>query len=255
MIELVQSVDRTLSIMELLSDHDEGLGITEIGERLGLHKSTVHRLLSTLIYKEYVVKDKESNKYMLTLKLFELGNKKVEKLNILSASRVYTKSLMESINEVVHLVVPDENNIVYIDKVEADNTIRMASNIGRHSPMYSTSVGKAIMAFLSEEEVDAIWEKSNIVKYTDRTITDLTRLKQELERVRQKGYAEDDEENELGVRCIGAPVFNYSGKVEGAISISGPTIRVTKDKVEEYGREVKKFADLISRELGYKSFD
>lgn len=252
MKDIVQSVDRTLSIMELLSDYDEGLGITEISEKVDLHKSTVHRLLTTLIYKGYVVQDKASNKYKLTLKLFELGNKRIENLNILSASKPYTKDLMQDINEVVHLVIRDGVNIVYIDKVEADNTIRMASNIGRQSPMYSTSVGKAMMAYLDEEEVEGIWKSSNIKKNTEETITDLNLFKKELEKVRLRGYAEDDEENEEGVRCIGAPVFNYHGQVEGAISISGPTIRVTKDKVEDYGRKVKRYADLISKELGYR---
>lgn len=252
MKDIVQSVDRTLSIMELLSDYDEGLGITEISEKVDLHKSTVHRLLTTLIYKGYVVQDKASNKYKLTLKLFELGNKRIENLNILSASKPYTKDLMQDINEVVHLVIRDGVNIVYIDKVEADNTIRMASNIGRQSPMYSTSVGKAIMAYLDEEEVEGIWKSSNIKKNTEKTITDLNLFKKELEKVRLRGYAEDDEENEEGVRCIGAPVFNYHGQVEGAISISGPTIRVTKDKVEDYGIKVKRYADLISKELGYR---
>lgn len=254
MIDRVQSVDRALSILELLSNYNEGLGITEIGERTELHKSTVHRLLGTLIYKGYVVQDNLTNRYRLTMKLFELGNRKINDIDILNISKPYTKELMESVNEVVHLVIREGSKIVYIDKVEADNTIRMASNIGRKSPLYCTSVGKAMMAYMDEKEVENIWHKTDILRFTKKTITDLEELKVELDKVRELGYAEDDEENELGVRCVGAPVFNYTGKVEGAISISGPTIRVTKDKVEEYGKEVKKYADLISKELGYKSF-
>ncbi|MBU5294131.1 IclR family transcriptional regulator [Anaerosalibacter bizertensis] len=250
-MQIVQSVDRTLSILELLADYDDGLRIMEISDKVGLHKSTVHRLLSTLAYKGYVVQDLDTNKYKLTLKLFELGSKRIKDIDILSASKPYTKALMEKINEIVHLVIQDGNEIVYIDKVEADNTIRMASNIGKRSPMYSTSVGKAMLAFMEEDEVEEIWNNSEIEKFTEYTITDLDDLKDKLKEIRERGYSVDDQENELGVRCIGAPVFNRFGKVEGAISISGPTIRVTEEKVEEIAREVIKYANMISNELGY----
>jgi len=252
MSNIVQSVGRALSILELLADYDEGLGITEIGEKASLHKSTVHRLLGTLIYKGFVEQSEITNKYRISLKLYELGSKRIAGMDLVSASKLYTKELMENTNEVVHLVVRDGNDIVYTDKVDANNTIRvMTSAIGKRSELYSTSVGKAILAFLDEAEVERIWAESDIKKWTSNTITDLGELKSELELIRHNGYAEDNEENELGVRCVGAPVFNHDGVVEGAISVSGPTIRVTRDKVEELGGLVKKYADLISRELGY----
>lgn len=255
MVGVVQSVDRALSILELISNYNEGLGITDISESLGLHKSTVHRLLGTLIYKGYVVQDQVSLKYKLTTKLFELGNKIIEGKDILEASKAHTEALMRRLNEVVHLVIRDGTDIVYIDKVEASDSfsmMRMASNIGRRSPLYSTSVGKAMLAFMDEEEVAEIWNASKIVKLTEKTITDFDEFMKELEKIRQLGYAEDDEENELGVRCIGAPIFNSWGEVEGAISISGPTIRITKEKIDEIAEEVKKCAYSISKELGYR---
>ncbi len=252
MIEVVQSVDRALSILEVLSDYKEGLGITDISNKIHIHKSTVHRILATLIYKGYVIQDQKTNKYMITLKLFELGNKKVKDMNLLAVSKPYTEELMKKVNEVVHLVVRENNEIVYVDKVEADNTIRMASTIGRRSPLYSTSVGKAILAQLSDEEVEKIWNSSKIEKLTEFTITDLEEMKKELNIIRKKGYAVDNEENEIGVRCIGAPVFNIFGEIEGAISISAPTFRVTEEKVGEFAEQVVKYANIISRELGYK---
>ena len=248
---IVQSIDRALSILEVLSDYSKGLGVTEISEKVDLHKSTVYRLLATLIYKGYVVQDAETNKYGITLKLFELGSKKVESMDLLSVSKEYTKKLMESVNEVVHLVVREGSEIVYIDKVEANNTIMMASTIGKRSPMYCTSVGKAILAHLPEKKVKEIWDNSKIVKYTDYTITDFQELKKELEDIRQKGYAVDNEENEMGVRCIGVPIFNRHGKVEAAISISGPAIRVTESKISNFSIKVMNTASLISRELGF----
>lgn len=252
LIEVVQSVDRALTILELLSGYNEGLGITDISNKIDLHKSTVHRLLGTLIYKEFVVQDSETNKYKVSLKLYELGAKRVEDADIINASKPYTKALMESLNEVVHLVIRDKNDIIYIDKVDADNTIRMASSIGKRNPMYCTSVGKAMLAFMPEEEVSRVWDNSKIEKLTYKTIVDFDRFKEELKKIKENGYAVDEEENELGVRCIGAPVFNLNGEIEGAISISGPANRVIKDKVEDYAKEVKKYADLISKELGYR---
>jgi len=207
-IEIVQSVERTLTIVELLSDYNDGLGITDISNGVELHKSTVHRLLGTLIYKGYVTQDADTNKYRLTLKFYEIGNKRVENIGILEASKPYTKALMQSINEVVHLVVRDGIDIVYVDKVEANNTIRMTSRIGKRSPMYCTSVGKAMLANMSDLEVSKIWAQSEIIKLTDNTIVDFDELKKALEIIKNDGYAEDDEENEIGVRCIGAPVFN-----------------------------------------------
>ncbi len=251
MMEIVQSVDRALTILELLAEHNEGLRIIEISKEVNLHKSTVHRLLGTLIHNGYVRQDLENNKYKVTLKLFELGNKKLEDMDILNVSKTYLESLMESLNEVVHLVIRDENEIVYIDKVEADNTIRMASNIGRRGPLHCTSVGKAMLAYMSDEEVKSIWNNSKIEKYTPNTITDFNVLKKELEIIKEKGYSVDDEENEVGVRCIGAPIFNRFGKVEGGISISGPSIRITKGRVEDMAKEVIKYAKMVSRELGY----
>ena len=251
-MELVQSVDRTLTILEVLSDCNDGLGITEISSLVNLHKSTVHRLLSTLIYKGYVVQDEESSKYKITFKLFELGSKKVHKLDLLEISRPYTKMLMESVNEVVHLIIREETDIVYIDKVEANNTISMASRIGKRNPMYCTATGKAILAYLPEEEIREVWNKSKIVKLTKKTNTDFILFKKELQEVKKNGYAIDDEENEIGVKCVGAPIFNIKGEVVAAISVTGPVTRITDDKIDFISNEVMKCTNQISKEMGYK---
>lgn len=252
MQDLVQSVDRSLDILEILSQNIDGLSITEISQKADLHKSTAHRLLKTLRYKGYVQQDDQTNKYELSLKLFELGSKKIEGLDLLSQSKSHTQALSEKLNEVVHLVIRDGNDIVYIDKVEADNTIRMTSSIGRRLPLYQTSVGKAILAQLSLEEVEKVWQASQIEKKTPNTITSWPDFLIELDKVRQAGYAIDNEENELGVRCLGAAIFNHRGEVEGAISVSGPTFRVSLDKLDTIASAVKEEADNISRELGYR---
>ncbi|SDK05031.1 IclR family transcriptional regulator [Natronincola ferrireducens] len=250
--QTVQSVERALAILEVLSDYGEGVGITELSTNINLHKSTVHRLLLTLIQKGYVEQNPETSKYKLTLKLFELGNKPLEKLDILTVAKPYLHQLKEVTHEVVHLVIREGTEIVYIDKVESENKIRMHSRIGTRSPMYCTSVGKAIMAYLPEEEVERLWENSEIKRLTPHTITDLNVMKKTLKEIRQKGYALDEEENELGIRCIGAPIFNHRGELAGAISVSGPTIRVTKEVVEGYKNHILEYSKNISKELGYR---
>lgn len=251
MQEIVQSVERALGILEIVSDYDKGIGLTEISNRIGLHKSTVHRLLSTLIYKGYIFQDQDSLRYLSTLKMYEIGYKRLSSIDLLKASKKHTKLLMESTNEVVHLVVRDGNNIVYIDKVDAGNTITMQSNIGKRNPLCCTSVGKAILSKLDLAEVKKIWDSSNIVKKTNNTITEFDEMISELEKVKSLGYAVDDEENELGIRCIGATIMNKDGKVEGAISISGPANRVTKEFDNVFGCKVKAIANQISKELGF----
>lgn len=248
----VQSVDRALTLLEVLSDHEDGLGITEISTKIELHKSTVHRLLGTLINKGYVQKISSGNKYKLTMKLFELGRKTVDKIDVIKISRPYLESLRNDIKEVVHLVVRDGTDIVYVDKVESENTIRMHSSIGKRSPMYCTSVGKALMAHMSDEEIENIWNESKIVKFTEYTITNLEDMKIEIEKIRSQGFSVDEQENEMGVRCVGAAILDYTGSPVAAISVSGPTNRVTKEKVEEIGRIAIEISGKISYELGYK---
>lgn len=252
MQEMVQSVDRSLSILEVLSDYEDGLGITEISEKVNLHKSTVHRLLSTLIQKGYVKQDEDTNKYRLTLKLFELGSKNIGKMDIVNVVKPYLKELMKITNETVHLVVRDGNEIVYVDKVESENTIRMYSRIGKRNPLYCTAVGKAMLSYMEDEKIEQIWNESKIESLTKNTITSLEQFKEHLRLVRKNRYAVDEQENEIGIRCLGAAVLNYRGEVCGAISISGSILSLTENKVEEFARILIEYTDKISKELGYK---
>ncbi len=246
----VQSVDRALVILETLSLHPKGLGVGEISERTGLHKSTAHRLLATLVDKGYVKQNKYNN-YQLTLRLFELGSKLVEELDVLEVARPYLNQILDAVNEVVHLVVLEDDGIVYVDKVEPDKTIRMHSRIGIRRPLYCTAVGKAILSTMEEEDVGKIWGQSDIKELTEYTIIDLDDMKEELEKVRAKGYATDEQENEIGVRCIAIPLLDYTKKAWGAISISGPVERMTDEAFEEIIPVLIPIGNQIRTELGY----
>ena len=252
MQEVVQSVERTLSILEVLSDYENGLGITEISEKVNLHKSTVHRLLSTLMVKGYVQQNEDTNRYKLTLKLFELGSKKVEKMNIVTAARPLLQELMEKTNEVIHLVVREGTEIVYIAKVESQNPIRMYSRIGKRSPVYCTAVGKSMLSHMTDNEVELIWNNSHIEKLTENTVIDYEKFKENLSIIRKQGYAIDEQENEIGIRCIGTSILDYNGHVCGAISISGSIISFKEEKINEFAKLIIEYAGKISQELGYR---
>jgi len=251
--DTVQSIDRALSLLEVLSLHVEGIGLLELSERTNLSKSTVHRLLSTLIQNGYVKQHTVTGKYHLTMKMFILGSRPIEKLDVLRVARPYLENLRDLSGEVVHLVIMDGHEIIYVDKVESENTIRMYSNIGKKGTLYSTSVGKAILSHLEDEEIMELWNAIERVKMTEYTITDLSTFMEEIRDIRKRGYAMDLEENELGVKCMGTAVLDYTNRPVAAFSISGPVQRMTEEKVSKLSHYILDAKKSISQELGYFS--
>ena len=198
----VQSAERIFQVLEMLAEHGE-MGLMEISTELGLHKSTVHRLLMSLIYMGYAKQDETTQKYMLSYKIVSMAGKILERTDILQIAKPYMERLSDISGEAVHLVQREGNNILYIYKIEAKvGTIRMVSHVGMVHPMYCSGVGKAIMATLPEKEVKQIWNESIIEKKTDKTITDIDEMMQVLEEVRKNGYALDDER--AMYRCLPA---------------------------------------------------
>lgn len=247
----VQSAERIFQVMEVLADNGE-MGLMELSATLGLHKSTVHRLLMSLIYMGYAKQDETTQKYMLSYKVVNMASKVLDRTDVLQVAKPYMERLSALSGETVHLVQREENNILYIYKIEAKvGTIRMVSHVGMIHPMYCSGVGKAIMATLPEEEVQKIWNESIIEKKTDKTITDYARMQEVLAEVRENGYALDDEENEKGVRCIAACLYGHQKEVKYAFSVSGPTSRMTKERVKELSVDMLKVQKELSRELGY----
>lgn len=247
----VQSAERIFQVMEMLAENGE-MGLMEISAALNLHKSTVHRLLMSLVYMGYAKQDEVSQKYMLSYKIVNMAGKIIERMDILQVARPYLERLSDLSGETVHLVQREGNQILYIYKIEAKvGTIRMVSHVGMIHPMYCSGVGKAIMATLPEREVKQIWNESVIEKKTDKTVTDYEEMLKILEEVKVNGYALDDEENEKGVRCIAACLHGYQNEVKYAFSISGPTSRMTRERVKELAVDVKKVQEELSRELGF----
>lgn len=250
----VQSVKRAMIILEELATEKEGLGVTELANRVGLHKSTVHRMLTTLLNLGYVEQSASSDKYRLGMKLLFLGGAILERMDIRHEAHDLLKELSEKVNETVHLVVPDGYRAIYIDKLDSNKTIRMHSQIGRIAPFHASAVGKAILAFSDEKYIEKVIERG-LAKFSANTITEPKELMEHLKKIRESGFAVDDEENEKGIRCVGAPIFDYTGKVIGAISVSGPTVTITQEKIQEIAENVVECAKKISRRMGWKGED
>ena len=220
----IQVADRLFLVLETLAETGP-VTLAELCSHLDLNKSTVHRLLCSLIYMGYVKQEGETGKYSLSFKLLALSNKLLARMDILDTVRPYLKKLSRLTGETVHFVQREHTDAVYIYKEESyQNSIRMVSKVGSRIPLYCSGVGKAIAADLDEAQIKALWENSSIQKLTPHTITDYAQFLKKIEEVRKKGYALDDEENELGVRCIAVSIPDYRNKPKYAFSISAHQI-------------------------------
>ena len=253
---LVQTIERVATIFDAMARSSEGISLKELSAKVDLPKGTTHRLLSSLAYFGYVRQTPESKSYHLGFKLVELGNQLLDHLDLRAQARPFLVNLCQRTRETVHLVVLDQNEALYVDKVVSDEKpggLQMVSRVGLRVPVHCSSVGKVFLTQLSEQELVALVNEKGLEKRTENTIADIDKLKHHLKVVREQGYAIDEEENEPGIRCIGAPIFNQQNQVIAAISISGPTVRITKEIVQNtLKHEVMKTALEISAEFGYQ---
>ncbi|NLH83488.1 MAG: IclR family transcriptional regulator [Phyllobacteriaceae bacterium] len=247
----IQSVGRALSILEQFQD-SRTLGVTTIANRVGIHKSTCFGLIHTLQLLGYIQQDAETGQYCLGLKAFELGQSYISNLDLRTLVRPFLTGLMERLSETVHLVVVEGHRAVYIDKVETMSAMTISSRIGCEAPLHCTGVGKGLLAFMPEEERAAVLS-TDLKAYTEFTITDPVALDRHLAEIRALGYAVDDQEREIGLRCVAAPIFNARGQVVAAISVSGPSTRVTQSKAVELAETIVEVTREISRKLGYRA--
>lgn len=247
------SVRRALSIVDYLGEHQDlrGLSLAELARGVSMNKSTVLRLLAPLRDFGLVELDADTERYRVGLKALQWGQACLSGLQLRSIAAPHLHDLMEASRETVHLVIYDHAEVVYVDKVESPNTIRMFSRIGLRMPAYCTAVGKAFLAYLPEPAFEEVVARG-LAPRTPNTLASPEALRQDLERVRVRGYSVDDVENEPEVRCVGAPVFDHSARVVAALSVSGPASRVTPERIEELGRLVKRAAEEISERLGFR---
>ena len=243
---------KTFKIIEEFEENEgKPLSITELSKRLTLPKSTVFHIVHTLHNFRWLERLDNSKKYVLGLRLFELGNLVQSNSRLRQIAISHLEKLRKETNETVYLVVYDQKEIVYLECLESQLRLRARPVYGIRVPLHCTSLGKAIMAFLPDQEVQNIIREKELIGFTDKTIIDTDTLEKELREIRKRGYAIDWGEHEEGVRCIGAPIYNHLGKVFAAVSISGPDFRFTKEKIKDFAPLVIRTAQEISYKVGY----
>lgn len=216
----VQSIDRTFDIIELLSREPRSIPMTEIGRRLDLHKSTVHRLLTTLRKRGYVEKEEETGNYKLGLGFVELASLYLNSLELKTEAIPFLNQLTKATGQTTFLAIMDEAEVVYMDKVETYHSLRRYTIIGKRLPMHTTSLGKAMLSGLKDSEIEALYPDRKLQLITKKTIPTFDILMKEIKQIRERGWAIDDEENEKGTRCVGAPIYDYRDRVIAAISLA-----------------------------------
>lgn len=250
---VIQSVARALDILEAFDYEHEELGVTELSHKLGLHKNNVFRLLATLETRGYVEQDSKSGNYRLGMKTFEVANVFLHHLGIRQQARPILEELVSRCNETAYLAVLDGPEVIYISMHETTHPVRVIPRLGRRLPSYCTASGKSQLAFESRDRLDEIFRDYPFKPLTENTITRYEDLLVHLKEIARNGYAVDNEEWEYGVKCVAAPVRDYTHRVVAAVVLSGPTPRFTPERIEaELVPLAKEAAARISHRLGFE---
>lgn len=248
---IVQPVYKALQVLRVLGDERRELALGEICYRVNLPKTTVFRYLQTLCACGFVTHDPDTDLYRVGLRVWELGQSVHAPLRIRELALPAMRELRDQFNETVNLGVLDGLDVVYLEIIESRRSLRMQAQLGGRDPIYSTALGKAVLAFMPEGQWAAHIPPA-LEPRTTRTVTALAGLRQALAQARERGYALDDEENEEGARCIAAPIFNHQGQVAAAVSLSAPASRLTDRLLPKVVAAVSRTAADISQRLGHR---
>lgn len=247
----IRAVERAVALLRTFSAQESELSLTQLTQRLGLHKSTVHRLLATLQRGGFVVQDPSTGQYRLGLPLLELGSLVVGSIEIRRVARPYLEEIHRACGETIHLAILDEGDVIYIDKLESLRRVRMYSQVGRRAPAHCTGLGKVLLAWLPDPVLSQLLERKGLPAFTPRTITSPGELREHLALTRRRGYAVDAGEHEELVRCAAAPVYDHMGQVAAAVSIAAVGVEIESQRFEDLIDLVTRGAAQISKALGY----
>ena len=249
----VSSVLKVFGILQALGS-EQALGVTELSQQVLMSKSTVYRFLQTMKTLGYVKQEGENDKYSLTMKLFELGAKALQHVDLIRLADVQMRELSKLTKETVHLGALEEDSIIYIHKIDSLYSLRMYSRIGRRNPLYSTAIGKVLLAWRDESEVRDILADVEFKTFTTRTLESVDQLLPVLGQVRERGFAEDNQEMEEGLLCVAVPVFDRFGQVTAGLSLSFPMMRYDEKQHADYVAMLHRCARIISEQLGYPDY-
>ena len=245
----VKSANRVLEILELLADHEQGLTVKEMSDALSFPQSSTFNLVQTLFSDGYLVQS-HNKTYKLGPKLIRIGSRALSSFDLHTDARVYLQELMSKVEETVFMAVLSDDELVYIAKVDSNRSMKTSAEIGSRRPLYCTGLGKAFLSFIPKEKREQYLQKTELKALTPKTITDPDELNQQLSHFNSLGYAIDDEENEEGLYCYSAPIYDASGEMVAAISTAGPKERITKDG-DKVISELLSTSRRISENLGY----
>lgn len=247
-----QSVEKVFQIIECMAENRGPMRLQDIATQVQYPASTSLRLLNTLVSFGYVKQDPETSKYSLSLKFCRIGEAARSQFSIRDIVRPYLVELSERCQESACLAIEQDMTVVYLDVAEGpDKMLRTLQRIGKVAPLHSTGVGKLLLTNYSRTELEALTDRKQLIPLTPNTITSLEGLVEELERVKKQGYALDNEECELGARCVAAPLKDYSGRTVACISVSGPISRMTMERVPAIFEVLQDISRRVSAQLGY----
>jgi DNA-binding IclR family transcriptional regulator len=247
------TISRLFNVIEFMADSDDWVSLRTMAREIHINAASVFRILNTLKELGYVRQHPQNSKYQLTLKIAGISSQVLEKVQLRQIAHPFLQQLTSITNETTHLAILDGNEFIYIDKVDNTQAMRMRSMVGQRGRLYCTAVGKSLLAHYPEAELSQILNNLDFQPITKNTITDQKKFKEHLIRVKRQGFAIDDEENEIGIRCIGSPIYDHAGCLAGALSISGWTITITRKRMPQLAQELLQTCQNISNELGFSS--
>ena len=248
--KLLSSVSNAILILKAFSMDEPQKGVRQLATELGLGKSSVQRILTTLLHHGFVRKNEETNKYELGLSVLELSSIFLGHIDLHHETLPIVTKLAHTYNETSHLAILDKLTVVYLSKVESKDSVKLVSHSGLHNHTHCTSTGKLLLAHSEPYLVDTVM-RNGLTKFTTNTITDRETFLNELKKIKQQGYSVSNSELRGDVSSVSAPIRNYSGKVVAAINLVGPSVRYTRSRIQLYARELIRASELISEKLGY----
>ena len=246
----IKSIDKALDLLEFLSVNEQEAGITEISKKLHMGLSTVHRILTTLKSRGYVIQNQQTTKYRLGIKLFELGCAVQGTKRLVEITKPYLRQLSQSTNETVNLAILEGKEVIYLDTIGSPEILRTEIMAGTRTPAHCTALGKVLLAFITDWEFESLYKSDEpLSSLTSKSISSLEELKKHLKKVKEQGYGVDIEEYKIGINCLSVPIIGRSGEAIAAISITGPASRFTIDKMEKVKGELMTISKEISNQL------
>ena len=249
MDNILQTADRALEILELLAR--ESMTLTDIQNKMGLNKSTAHRLMMTLLNRGFVERNEQTGIYQIGLKMVEISSIRLNHIELKTEALPYLHQLANKLNQSIQLAILDEDEAVFIEKVEKYQSFHMYCQIGKRIPLYCSGVGKSLLLDKSDEEIKGLLSDVTFEKYTDKTYQSVEEVLEDVHEAQKKGYTQDRAEHEENVHCVAMPIYDYRGRIVAAASVTGFSEKLYVEEGERARKALKITCDAISKRLGY----